>query len=173
MKVRYAHVGRKMAWQSLGLLLLAGVMAFSFNQFRAKPLPLVGEWTPQARYVSSSGESLTIPLDEAIQLYYTRKAVFLDARPAELYEQGHIAGAGNLPWEDFDAYFPKVMAGVSPDTKIITYCDGEACALSHDLALALLDKGYKKVNILSNGWTEWFNNQLPIESGVPAGMPKN
>jgi rhodanese-related sulfurtransferase len=76
----------------------------------------------------------------------------------------HIAGALNLPWEDFEAHFQQVMADVPPDALIITYCDGESCALSKDLALALQGKGYPHVRVLPNGLSLWKDEGLPLES---------
>ena len=38
---------------------------------------------------------------------------------------------------------------------LVTYCDGEACELSRDLADQLKAHGLKDVLVLKNGWTLW------------------
>jgi len=46
---------------------------------------------------------------------------------------------------------------------LVTYCDGEDCALSHDLAMFLKDLGYGDVRVLVNGWTVWQDAGLPVQ----------
>jgi len=58
-----------------------------------------------------------------------------------------------------------VTEDISPDTPIITYCDGEICELSHNLAIFLRDMGFRNVRILVNGWALWKEEGLPIASG--------
>ena len=53
---------------------------------------------------------------------------------------------------------------MEPETPIITYCDGETCNLSHDLALFLRDMGFMNVRVLVNGWTAWHESRFPVES---------
>ncbi|NLJ26398.1 rhodanese-like domain-containing protein [Desulforhabdus amnigena] len=51
------------------------------------------------------------------------------------------------------------------ETAIVTYCDGKSSALSKELAMALLGKGYTNVRMLMNGWTLWQARSLPVEMG--------
>nr|WP_281797069.1 rhodanese-like domain-containing protein [Desulforhabdus amnigena] len=48
---------------------------------------------------------------------------------------------------------------------MVTYCDGKSSALSKELAMALLGKGYTNVRMLMNGWTLWQARSLPVEMG--------
>ena len=54
---------------------------------------------------------------------------------------------------------------LKPTDRIITYCDGETCNLSHDLALFLTEMGFQDVKVLVNGWTVWLDNNQPVEQG--------
>ncbi len=151
---------QKVLWQSVAIIFISVIIALSFNYLRKDGLPLIAT-------DSSSGNSpggLTISLDEAKELFFSHSALFLDARPKEFYELGHIAGAKNLPYEEFESKFPEVMKEVDKGTMIITYCDGEHCELSRELALALMDKGYMNVYVLENGWTLWKKANLPTEA---------
>jgi 3-mercaptopyruvate sulfurtransferase SseA len=47
---------------------------------------------------------------------------------------------------------------------VITYCDGDSCNLSKDLALFMENLGFSKVLVLVNGWTLWQDAGLPIET---------
>ena len=151
----------KIVWQSACLVLLAAVLALASNHFRTNRLPLVGNWSPEARMATDSGQSLIISLDEAEKLYSAGQAVFLDARPAAWFEFGHIKGAANLPPDEIDQLLPQVLGQTPHDRTIITYCDGEDCELSHQLALSLMERGYTRVRVLVNGWTAWSEKGLP------------
>jgi len=164
-KGRLEVIGFRMFWQTGSIVLLAVILAFLVNQIRSDRLPLVADWSPEARLTIDSGASMVISLDEARDRFSSRTAVFLDTRSPELYELGHILGARNFPWEAVDKHFDAVMADISIDALIIAYCDGEACAQSKDLALELFYRGYENVRVLVNGWRLWKEHHLPVEKG--------
>jgi rhodanese-related sulfurtransferase len=58
-----------------------------------------------------------------------------------------------------------VLAKIPPDVTIITYCDGEDCDLSMNLARALFFRGYENIRVLVNGWTRWKGAGLPVSLG--------
>ena len=97
----------------------------------------------------------TVPLMDAEDLWKGGTAFFLDARSPADYAAGHIAGALNLPVEDFEDHFPQIAPMLTPETTIIAYCDGQDCDLSRQLVAKLRDLGYHNVRHLVNGWTAW------------------
>jgi rhodanese-related sulfurtransferase len=145
------------------LFALAVFFGFSFNQFRDSRLPLFEDWSMEARLITPSGERLDISLIEAKNLFFQQAAIMIDARPNDDYEKGHIKGSRSLPWHEVDRKLMEVTKDIPVDTPIITYCDGETCELSHNLANFLIDLGYNNVRILVNGWTKWQNADLPID----------
>jgi rhodanese-related sulfurtransferase len=155
--------------QMTTVLLVAGAIALLVNHLRSDRLPLVADWSPKAKLTLSSGDTLMISLEDAEEHFLNHTALFLDARPHDLYQLGHIQGARSLPWEELDAGFAAAMSGVPSDTLIIAYCDGEGCGLSKELAEALLGKGYGNVRVLSNGWTLWQEQRLPVAKGELSG----
>ncbi len=150
-------------WQCAAIFTLAIFLGISINQFRNNRLPLFEDWSMEARLMSPSGERLDISLVEAKNLYLKKSAIFIDARPTDDYEKGHIRSARSLPWHEVDQRFMEVTKDISVNTPIITYCDGKTCRLSHDLANFLLDMGFTDVRILVNGWTKWQNAGLPVD----------
>ena len=155
------------------VLALAAAAGLLFNGFRPAGLPLVQDWTVAAQLAAARpGESVVISMEDARALFYARAAVFIDARPRDFYEMGHIQGARSLPWEDFDSLFPAALEGIPPDAAIIVYCDGEVCNLSKDLALALSASGYLHVQVLLNGWSVWQAAGMPTEEGNPPENPQ-
>lgn len=148
------------------VFVVAVVLALGVNQFRADGIPLVADWSPEARLKAATGNSLMISLKEAVAFYDTQEAIFVDARSPELYAEGHIPGALNVPLQRVDDYLDAFFEKVA-DTKtiIIAYCDGEGCSLSEELAFLLSDMGYENVRVLINGWTIWTQNGYPTEQG--------
>ena len=135
------------------------------NHFRPAPLPLIGDWSPEARLTSPSGRQMAISLDDANTLHQSKGAVFMDARPLDEYTKGHIQGAISLPWHDAEQRVMDVTADMANDAVIITYCDGDTCDLSKELALFLENLGFTNVRVLVNGWTVWQQAGLPVDTG--------
>ena len=147
------------------IVLAATAVALISNHFRSSPLALVGDWSPEARLTSPSGRQMAITLDEAKALHESSGAVFLDARPLDEFTKGHIQGAISLPWGEAEQRVMDVTADMANDAVIITYCDGDTCDLSKELALLLENLGFSNVRVLVNGWTLWQNAGLPVEAG--------
>lgn len=160
---KHRRIWLEMVWQGGVILLLASLVAVAINHVRPGGIPLVEDWSPEAQLKMDSGDSLAIGLDEAEGFFLARSALFLDARSQDLFAEGHIQGAFSLPWDEFEQRFAPVLATISQETLLITYCDGESCGLSRDLAIALLEKGYTNVRVLVNGWTLWQERGLPID----------
>jgi rhodanese-related sulfurtransferase len=131
---------------------------------RPNGIPFVQTWSMADKLVTEEGDTLAIALEDAADLFADNAAIFLDARTPAEYETGHIQGAVNLPWHEVDNYFETVIMTLDPEAMIITYCDGEACSLSHDLALFLKDLGFTRVKVLVNGWTLWKEHDLPVST---------
>jgi len=150
-------------FQMLFVLMLSGAIGFSVNMIRSNGIPVIGDWSTEGRVIAVDGSSLVIKISEAKEAFNIKQALFLDARGKELFDQGHIKGAKNLPWHSVDDHFIDIVDGMSHDTLIITYCDGENCDLSHELAIFLRDMGFPNVKVLVNGWTVWQEMNLPVE----------
>jgi rhodanese-related sulfurtransferase len=147
------------------IVLAAVVVALISNHFRSDRLPLAGNWSQDARLTTPSGRQMAISLDEAKMLHQPNGAVFMDARPMEEYVNGHIQGAISLPWHEAEQKVMDIVMDMSNDTVIITYCDGDTCSLSKELALFLDNLGFSKTRILINGWSVWKDAGLPVEAG--------
>ncbi|MBF0230992.1 MAG: rhodanese-like domain-containing protein [Desulfamplus sp.] len=159
-------------WQIPAFIILAFILALTINHFRSDSIPIIGDWSVDARFSDSAGASLVISLDEAKVLFEQNHALFLDARPKDEYDEGHIAGALSLPQQEAESYFMEVaieleasQVDINGSKVIITYCDGDTCELSHELALFLKEMGFNNVKVLVNGWSVWLEAGLPKEIG--------
>ncbi|MDO4767865.1 MAG: rhodanese-like domain-containing protein [Pseudomonadota bacterium] len=150
------------------LIVAAAVgLAFLFDAARQETLRIASP-EPAAPAPENVPASRDISLNDAEVLYRSGQAVFLDARDPDLYEGGHIEGALSLPPFAFTREFPAIRDRLERKT-VITYCDGEFCELSHELAEQLSAAGVPGVRVLRNGWALWRGHGLPTAAGpVPA-----
>jgi rhodanese-related sulfurtransferase len=139
-------------------------LALAFNAARPDRLPLVQDPEVAAQIAVQRGE---ISLADAILLFQSGQAVFVDARDAEEFALGHIEGALSLDPLSFGQHFPALREQVEGMT-VVTYCDGELCELSHELAEQLKSMGLQDVRVLKNGWTLWRDQGLPTATGSQA-----
>lgn len=164
MRLISSKIWIKTSNQVLFIVLIVLASGFASNIFRSDGIPFVEDWSAKSNLVTSSGENLEISLLKATNLFNKGAAVFIDARSRAEYDAGHIKGAISLPYREADWKFVDAMAGVSEESALITYCDGETCELSMELAVFLRNAGYKNVKVLSNGWSAWKQNNLPVEA---------
>lgn len=144
--------------QSVFVVAMAVGLGLTFNANRPDGLPLVKS---QNAILQAHGNEIS--LSDAAALFQSGRALFVDARDELTYAEGHIKGAVDLPLENFDYDYPRLAVLMTGKT-VITYCDGERCRLSHDLAEKLRTKGID-ARMLGNGWTQWLNATLPVASG--------
>ena len=94
--------------------------------------------------------------------------VFVDARDAPQYEDGHIPAAYLL-----DPYRPEhglasVLAVGATAEQVVVYCRGGDCEDSELAAGLLLASGIpgSRVLVYGGGFDEWTTNGLPVEVGA-------
>ena len=148
--------------QVVFILLISAALGAAVNLIRPDSIPFVETWSMADKLTAEGGDTLAITLERAAALFSDNTAIFLDARSPAEYDRGHIQGAVNLPWHEVDNYFETVIMTLNPEAMYITYCDGEVCSLSHDLAMLLKDLGFTRVKVLVNGWTLWKEHDLPV-----------
>lgn len=113
---------------------------------------------------NGNGEAAqNISLANAYKAFQNNSVLFFDARSPEDFGAGHIANATNLPVHAFMDSLT-YLENLDPDGHIITYCDGEDCNASIDLAADLKMMGFSKVNFFFGGWQEWRDAGYPVES---------
>jgi len=150
--------------QGLSLIVISVAIALTVNQFRPGGINTVSDWSVEVRFTSADDALMVISFEEAGKLFELQEATFIDARSEEHYHQGHIKGALSLPWQSVNDYFIEIADQLDTNEPIITYCDGETCELSHELAVFLKDMGFNDSRVLVNGWSLWLKAGLPVAS---------
>ncbi len=81
---------------------------------------------------------------------------WVDARPREQYEEGHLPGAFLLNEQEWDTQlFEHYETIVENDRPVVIYCGSEACQSSHKIAQKLREQvGMTDVYVLRGGWKE-------------------
>lgn len=103
-------------------------------------------------------------LEQAREYFTSGGTIFIDAREFDEYEAGHITGAISVPLSEF-LINPEIITGLDHGHRIVTYCDGEDCQTSIDLAVRLNEMGFQDVWFYFGGLGEWIAAGLPIVKG--------
>lgn len=84
--------------------------------------------------------------------------LWVDARPSDEFERGHIPDAVSLNEDRWGEVLPEFLAKHwSPDKKIVVYCSAASCNLAEDVARRLRDEAKlpNEIRILKGGWEAW------------------
>ena len=103
-----------------------------------------------------------IGYDETYDVFEQGGGVIIDSRSEYDYDLGHIRGSINLPLKEFETR-KEMLRSWQKDTLIITYCDGQECNSSMDLATKLSEAGFTNVKFFFGGWSEWQEHHSPEE----------
>lgn len=147
--------------QMVALILFGVAVGFAYNAASPKGIPVAGG---KKQILQQQGVRM-LTTDE-VKFYRDQPGtVILDARSAEEYELGHVAGALSLPLDRFDAGYPKLAERLKQAQMIVIYCSGGSCGTSEELAKKLGEKGLKNMAVDSDGLPGWMRSKLPIKTG--------
>lgn len=109
-----------------------------------------------------------INTEQARALAGTPGVMFVDCRPVEQFEEGHVSGAVHAPLPK--AQVPRALLdSLAGAATVITYCDAATqCERSLKMARLLIDAGLKDVRVLEGGMPAWLEHGFPAESGTCA-----
>jgi rhodanese-related sulfurtransferase len=141
------------------VLLVAVCVGMLANAVSPQGLPLLG---PVPRPPDNNGFT-SIDLDEAYRLFLGRRSVFVDARSGEEFREGRIPGARLLTYDDFEETVSTFRDLIPEDTILVTYCSGEGCGSSREVAELLSEEGYKNIRLFVGGWDQWKGSGYPVE----------
>lgn len=148
--------------EALFLLVAAVLLGFAYTAVMKK-----GFFRPfEGQQSSGAVAPVFISYEEAVQLFNSGNALFVDARHEYDYSQGHIKGAINVPLAEFKLQ-KSLLSDVKRDQTIVTYCDGAECNSSIELAKVLSAAGFTKVKMFFGGWNEWQAHQQQMEKVKP------
>ena len=162
----------------VGVMVVATLLGIVVNTVRPNGVALIQSGAPveTAQHVDHADSMATdttstvaagaISLAEMKRAFDEGTAIILDARDAAEYQQGHIPGAINIPYDRIPEYFDVLQSQVPMDARVICYCRSLTCDFSDQLATELKVIGYKNVSVFSGGWEQWTTAGYPIEGMV-------
>ena len=161
---------KKLSKQTLLLLGVSVILAFSVNYFSPVGIALIGQWDTTRGVITANAKNDVVNDQLAIeeitlakQIYDSGNVLFVDARSRDNYEAGHIPGAESLPVGQFDELIDAFIDKHPTEKPIVTYCSGRTCEDSHNLAQLLMDFGYSDVKVFIDGYPGWEAEGYPIE----------
>ena len=157
---------------------LVSVLSGGLTGWRAAGYPVTQELVQVRReaFPVDPAPRWVATVDWVLEHMHDPNVVMIDARPASLYEEDHIPGAINIPWDrslNADGTWWKSgseltemfeAAGVTPDKNVMVYSEvGGMSALSYVILRAL---GYTRVRSYDRAWAEWSGDFTLPRSGT-------
>lgn len=148
-------LSKKNIGQMLVMIFASVVCGLVSNFIAEKPLPLF-KALAKPFLIASAASFSEADADFVRQVGADSGSVLVDARPAEIYRQGHIPGAVSLPLSRFDDFIVERMEQLRAARLLVVYCSGWSCNDSHDLARRLQNKGFKDLLLYRGGMEDWL-----------------
>jgi rhodanese-related sulfurtransferase len=153
------------------LLMASAGLAFLVNGLSPRGIPLMGQWHAASGVVTADSDAAAvwmefeIPDPEMAKAVFDKgKAIFIDVRSRDRYDEGHIPGALSLPLSEFDARADALSAEIPRQRPIVTYCSGRLCQDSHTAAQMLMERGFENVVVFIDGYPGWIEHGYPAEA---------
>jgi len=109
----------------------------------------------------SKGLGSQLSVQKAIDLINHEQALVLDLRDKNVFKEGHIIGAMNIPKADLDQNINRITN--FKQRPIIVVCpNGQQ---SVQIAQQLKKKGFEKAQALSRGMQGWKSESMPVKKG--------
>ena len=87
--------------------------------------------------------------------------VLVDALGPISYGAAHLPGAVNIPPQSVDDLARRRIPSL--DTPVVVYCANPSCTSSVDVAIRLVELGYRNVSHYAGGKEDWRAAGLPLE----------
>jgi len=96
-----------------------------------------------------------IRADQVPDALKDRGLIVVDARPPSDFAAGHLPRARNLALTLSPEECRTAMAGASPTSRILIYCQSNGCKYSESVARTLIGLGYVNIVHFRDGWIGW------------------
>jgi rhodanese-related sulfurtransferase len=130
-------------------------------------LPALGEavyFRNKVSWQSRVSASETVTVDQARS--WGDNVIWVDARPAEEFDEDHIPGAISLNEDSWNELLPQFLGQWSPDKRTVVYCSAQSCNAAAEVARRLREEAGLKDNVgkncvfvLEGGWEEWIKTR--------------
>jgi len=101
-----------------------------------------------------------VGMRDLLERMRSNDVIVLDARPANEYAAGHIAGAISVPIDELQ----ERLRSLPRDKEYVAYCRGPYCIYA-DRAVEQLTRSRRRARRLLEGFPEWRAAGFPISNG--------
>ena len=147
------------AKQIAAILLVSGVVAVVANVVHPRGIPFAQSWSDHVEARARKAGINVIPLSVAL----TTKAQFIDVRPREEFDRGHIPDALSIPLSAWEERFITLASHVEAKTPMILYCSNRECDDALLLALEIQQFGGTNFYLYVDGFDVWEKHGGPVE----------
>ena len=112
------------------------------------------------QYFGDRSQPEAVGMRDLLERMRSSDVIVLDARPADEYEAGHIAGAISVPIDELQ----ERLRSLPREKEYVAYCRGPYCIYA-DRAVELLTKSRRRARRLVEGFPEWRAAGLPVGGG--------
>lgn len=155
----------KSTLQRIGIILLiSGVAAVVVNSVHPRRIPWVQDWSRHVEAKAAKQKIKVIPLSVALEKFQALETVFIDARPADEFAQGHIPRAVSIPFQSLEEYFPAIVELLDSGKELVVYCKNRDCDDSLLLAIELQALGCSNLVLYVDGFELWKKHGGAVEA---------
>ena len=149
--------GPSLAWLDFAVIIVISLLCgIIFNQTNPNGIKLFEKGLPN--------RAAFILEPEAIQKQFKGKNVlYVDARPSSFFDERHIQGAVNIPYALFEIMYMMHTDRIDAADHIVVYGRTISSLYDEKVTQRLNLYGYKNVNILSGGLTQWVKKGYPAK----------
>lgn len=168
---------KKFFSQATLICLISFVVAITFNQFSASPLPILKPYKPAVvEELEQIKDGNGNPVSQHIQnldaellkvLIENGEALLVDARSEAEFLQKHIPSAINLPVTRFAEMYGEKEGLLQGKKVLVCYCSSEDCSDARLLAVRLYLKGHTDIFVLTGGIEAWEGEGNPVIANQP------
>ncbi len=108
-----------------------------------------------------------VRMQDLLKRARSNNVIILDARPANEYEAGHIAGAISVPVEELQ----RRLRHLPRDQEFVAYCRGPYCVYA-DRAVEMLRASRRRARRMVDGFPEWQAAGFPVTRGGEAPLAR-
>ena len=158
-----------LAWAGfiLGAVLLLGLMQqweLVHRSWRGELVSHLEQVRDQRRQKQFQGVK-TVNLAQAYALFQQGQALFVDARPADEFNELHVPKSLNIPPDLVAAGVAEKVADLARDREIVVYCGQANCDLALKVAEKLQTLGFTRVTAYVGGFRAWDEAGYPADTG--------
>ena len=87
------------------------------------------------------------------------KLVIINVLDPDYYQDCHITGSINIPFEQFE----DAIRSMNKQDNYVTYCSNYTCTAAPFAAGMMQDQGFEHVSVLPGGIVDWYQKGLPVQ----------